>query len=235
MKNRLLIVAGAGLAVILISGALIGVALAADPTPNSTPGPGQVFITKLAKILGIQEQQLTDAVKMAQTAMIDESVQAGKLTPEQGNAQKDRLNKGNGLGAPMMGGRGGHAGPLGPGRPEGPGIERGLAPMPGHDITGVAALLGMTPADLTTALKTGRTLAQIGQEHGQAREPLKAAIIASIQKSVDQAVADGKLTKDKADTMMKNAKTQVDKMLDESFKAPNGPPKGLPQRNPNKT
>lgn len=218
MKKKL-IVAGAGLTLLLISGALIGVALAADPTPtpNGSNTPYQTFITKLAKILGIQEQQLTDAVKKARTEMVDDDLKTGKLTPDQANKLKEGIDKGNGWGAPMHGGRG----PAGPGGPE---FGRGFGPMHGTEMTDVASLLGVKPEDLMAELKTGKTLAQVGQEHGKTRDQLKRAIVAGIQKSVDKAVADGKLTKVKADEIVKNAGTQADRMLDGSFKAPNGVP-----------
>jgi len=80
------------LGVTLLLAALgVGAVLAADPTPTptapSTPaGYQQLFLSKVAEILGIDEQKLTDAIAQAQketrNQMIDDAVKEGRITQE---------------------------------------------------------------------------------------------------------------------------------------------------------
>jgi hypothetical protein len=75
-----------------------GIVAAADPTP--TPGTGtktsyqQLFLSKVASILGISEQKLTDALNQAQketqNQMIDDAVTSGRITKEYGDWLKQR-------------------------------------------------------------------------------------------------------------------------------------------------
>jgi len=104
MKKKLLIASGIGLVLLLISGVIVGIALADNP-PGGQNGVQQTFIGKVAKILGISEQKLQDAAKQAQLEMVDDAVKAGKLNQEQANRLKERINKGGVWGPPTSGRR----------------------------------------------------------------------------------------------------------------------------------
>ena len=69
-----------------------------------------------------------------------------------------------------------------------------------------ADALGMTTDELSTALKAGSTLEDIATEKGVDIETVRAAIQAAhkaqMLESINQAVADGKMTQDKADWLI---------------------------------
>ena len=73
------------------------VALAADP-PGTSTDYNQLFVSKLAKILGKDEKQVGDAVLQARNEAInetlDEAVKAGRLTKEQADAMKQHMQQG---------------------------------------------------------------------------------------------------------------------------------------------
>jgi Spy/CpxP family protein refolding chaperone len=97
-KSKKFIILGVVLAVVLVIVATAGIALAQDPKPGA--GPGQEIMARVAQILGIDQQKLTDAFKKATTEYrtahprptIDERlaqlVKDGKITQEQANQIK---------------------------------------------------------------------------------------------------------------------------------------------------
>ena len=96
----------------------------------------------------------------------------------------------------------------------------------------VADFLGMTQQDLTAALRSGKSLAQIASDHGKSRADLKAAIVSNTQTALSKAVTDGKMTQQRADEIVKNLQSNVDKIIDQTHtqkqeRAPkqNGAPK----------
>src|ERR1051325_2676568 len=100
--------AGAAAAVVVLGG---GVAVAADRF-TSPREESQAVIADAAKQLGIEPAKLSDALKKAQENRVDAAVAAGRLTKEQGERLKARIEAGD---APLMpfGFRGDH-GPGGP-------------------------------------------------------------------------------------------------------------------------
>ncbi len=120
------------LGVVLLLGALgVGAVFAADP-PTSPPSPAdqqKALLGKVAKILGIDEQKVTDAFKQAiketHNEQIDKALADGRITKEMADWLKQRPDDGP-LGPPpgMMGGgkRGGRmGGPFGGPPPFAPG------------------------------------------------------------------------------------------------------------------
>ena len=80
--------------VALLVGALgIGAALAADPQPTATSGQ-DVYLGKVARILGIDQQKLTDAFTQARLEMIDDAVAAGQITRERADWLKQGIQQG---------------------------------------------------------------------------------------------------------------------------------------------
>jgi polyhydroxyalkanoate synthesis regulator phasin len=80
--------------------------------------------------------------------------------------------------------------------------------------------LGITEADLSTRLKAGETLAAIA---GAKKDALIAALVAFHTKQIDDAVAAGKLTSERASDMKANLKDHVTKMVERA----KGPKDGL--------
>ncbi len=121
-----------------------------------------------------------DRVKQALTGLVTD----GTLT----QAQADKVA--TTLGNADLGGRGGH----GPG-----GFGPGGGPGRGADLDAAAKALGVTAADLRTALQGGRTLAQVAADKRVPVATLVTALVDAEKAELAQAVKDGRLTQAQAD------------------------------------
>lgn len=84
--------------------------------------------------------------------------------------------------------------------PGGPGGHRGHGPgRGGPDLAAAATALGMTQADLRTALTSGKSLAQVAEDKGVPVDKVVAALVAAAKQRIAQAVTDGRLTQERAD------------------------------------
>ena len=77
----------------------------------------------------------------------------------------------------------------------------------------VATYLGVTPAELRAELQSGKSLAQIATEHGKTVAGLKTAILDAVKARLDKAVANGKLTRDRADAILARLTDGVEKAV----------------------
>jgi hypothetical protein len=218
--KRKLVVGAVGLAVLAGTGGAYA-ATQQTPTTAKPPDPGaeqKAFLDDLAKRLNVTRDKLDEAVKGAASDRIDAAVAAGRLTKEQGDAAKKRLENANGL--PMLGlGRGLH-----PNRPGGPGMLRpGFGFGPGKSLSAAAKFLGSSDADLRTQLRDGKSLADIAKAKGKTTADLKAAMKTAITSELDQAVKDKKLTADQRTKILADIDARLDDLIN------NTPPKGGPR------
>ena len=65
----------------------------------------------------------------------------------------------------------------------------------------VAKQLGLTPQDLLTELRSGKSLADVAKEKGVDEQAVIDGLVSAASTRIDQAVKDGKLAQDKADAM----------------------------------
>ncbi len=193
--KRRAIAAAAGLA--LAAGG--GLAVAA----SSGPGDAQkAFLDDAAKRLDVTPDKLQSALRGAAGDGIDRALQQGRLTKEQADRLKQRLKD-----APLpFGGpgfRGGHR-HGGPGH-FGPGARGGL--------DAAAKYLGLTPAELGTQLRSGKSLADVAKDKGKDTAGLKAAMTAAAKDRLDKAVAAGHLTKDQESAMLDRLGSKLDDVI----------------------
>src|SRR4051812_20524336 len=189
--KRRLAIGATGLAVLAGTGG----AYAATQSGPTTAKPPELateqkaFLDDLAKRLNVTPDKLNEAIKGAAADRIDAAVAAGRLTKEQGDAAKKRLDNANGL--PLLGlGRGGHAfGPNGPGM-----LRPGFGFGPGKSLSAAAKFLGLSDTELRSQLRDGKSLADIAKDKGKTTADLKAAMKTAITDELDQAVKDNKLT-----------------------------------------
>ena len=159
---------------------------------------------------------------------------AGKLTKEQADAIKQRIEDGTQpiFGGPGFGGPRGHFGGPGFGGPGGPrafGFGFGFGPglMAGADD--VATYLGLKPAELATQLRSGKSLADIAKAQGKTVEGLKTAITDAATKQLDAAVTAGKLTKEQETKLLAGLASHLDDFVNgvhkgvRGFRVPGGP------------
>lgn len=74
-------------------------------------------------------------------------------------------------------------------------------PARGDFLQPVADLLGMPVDELTAELKDGKTLEEVVTEHGKTMADVATVIYDTAVEKLDQAVADGKMTQEQADTI----------------------------------
>ena len=173
-STKIKIAAGAVAAFAVAGG---GAAIAATQT-WSPPEESQAVIDDAAGQLGIQPSELSDALEKALENRVDQAVEDGRLTEEQADALKERIDSGD---APLIfGGFGG------------PGFGHGHF---GHfaDLD-AATYLGLTEAALRAELEDGKTLAEISKAEGKSVSGLVQALVKAAKARIDEAVADGRLT-----------------------------------------
>lgn len=78
---------------------------------------------------------------------------------------------------------------------------------------------GVTPQDLTTAMRSGKSLGDIANEKGKGRDGLVAALTLSANTRIDKAVADNKLSADQAATMKTKVATEIATFVDRKYPA----------------
>jgi hypothetical protein len=194
------------------------VALAETPTPSSTPTTqqqtptkqqsprtnyGQVFVTKLAAALNIDQATLESKIKQAESDTVDQAVANGDLAKNQADAVKQRVQQGGqGFGMPFGGFGFGDRGERGRGPGRGPaGFAAGVNPQ--AVMQAVATKLGFANVqDLQTELKSGKTLSDIAKEKNVSQADLNAAAAAAVKTQLDAAVTAGKLTQQQEDAIL---------------------------------
>lgn len=171
--------------------------------PAAGPGPLQGFLARVASILGIPEQRLTDAVKQAARERVDEAVQAGRLSQERAQALKERIDAGR---FPAWG-RWGGPGPRGRFPHLGPGPR-------GAGLRAAADVLGLTPQQMLDKLRQGESLAQVAAARGKSRDQLRDALLAPIRQAVERGVSEGRLTRQQADERLQRARERIERLID---------------------
>lgn len=195
-------IAAGVVALVAVSGA--GAAVAATQL-RSPQEESRAVVNDAAKQLGVTPERLTNALKTAQKNSVDAAVKAGRMTKEQGDALKARID---GSSVPLLvPGRGGfrHGGPghHGMGRP--------------HRLEAAAKYLGMTEAALRTALAGEKTLAQVAKDRNKSVDGLVDALFADARGRIDQAVKDNKLTRAEADEFISGLKARITEMVNGRF------------------
>jgi hypothetical protein len=192
MSRKVGLFAGLGVAVLLVSGLVAGVALAQGGGDGGAQVEPQSFAARVASHLGVTEQQLVDAAKTARLEMLEEAVAVGNISPEDAEQIRKRIEESQGLGFGLRGWR-----------------VRAL----GGIVSSVAETLDMTPREISQDLRQGQSLAEIGQAKGVSADTLKSAILTAAGEKLDQAVADGRLAQERADKMTARLTDNIDRIL----------------------
>lgn len=192
-------VVAAGVAALAVGGT--GAGIAATKLANSPSAENNAIVDATAKNLGIEPSKLTAALKKALEDRVDAAVAAGRLTKQQGDELKQRIESGD---APFFAGPG-----FGFGfdhRFGGPGeFHRGL--------DAAATYLGLTEEQLQSKLESGKTLAQVAKDQGKSVSGLEDALVKDVQAKLDEAVKDGRLTQAQEQQMLSGLKQHVDDLV----------------------
>jgi hypothetical protein len=85
----------------------------------------------------------------------------------------------------------------------------------GFDHEELATFLGITPEQLGEELQAdGATLASVAEAHGKSRDELKTFIASEAKAKLDEAVAAGNITQERADEILARLEENVDKLID---------------------
>lgn len=218
-----LLIALAAVAVIGLGAVAVGGAVT---SAQEGDGPVGTFISKLAGKLGVSEDELTTAIKDTRIEMLDEAVADGRLTQEQADRLKEKINESD-------------YGLFGFGRGFG---DRLCHRAAGHVLDTAAEVLDMPKDELAQQLKDGKSLAEVADAEGMSAEDFKAALLEKEKANLDAAVEDGKLTQDQADNIYAKFQDNIDTIINavpgedgpcrggpRHFFGPNGGPGGPPE------
>jgi hypothetical protein len=190
MRRRYWIIFGAIALAIVAAGSAVAATKINSPSEQS-----QAVINDAAGRLHVSSSALSSALKQAFDDQIDAAVKAGRLTKQQGDMLKARVDQGQaplagqfglGFGFGFGGHRFWHRGEMfGARRPGG---------MFGANFGTITSYLGITQAQLQSALASGKSLAQIARAHGKTADGLVAALVAATKARLGRAVAAKHLT-----------------------------------------
>jgi hypothetical protein len=181
-------------AALVIGGSGAAIAAAQD-SPSSRASS---YLEGVAKHLGVSTDELEDAMKAAALDEVDAAREDGRLTQEEADALKERIESGE----------------LPPffGAFLGPRLERGFEHFPprppfhGHfffeeKLSTAADYLGLTEDELVERLNDGNTLAEVAEAEGRSVDGLVQALLDAANERIDQAVEGGDLTQSEADDL----------------------------------
>ena len=93
-----------------------------------------------------------------------------------------------------------------------------------EEVQGVIAdTLGISTEELQSELESGKAVAQLAEEKGVSIDTVVDAVLAKINESIDQAVADGDLDAEKAEEIKANAPDRVRERLESGCPERGGP------------
>lgn len=182
----------------LIAGAVAGLAVAgggAAIAANhfSRADETQAIVNDAAKRLGVQPSALSEALKQAFENRVDAAVAAGRLTKAQGDAIKQRIEAGD---FPFFG--------------FGPGLGGRPLPFgPFATLDAAASYLGLTEAQLRSALENGKTLAEVAKSRDKSVDGLVQALLDAAKQRLDDAVAAGRLTKSQEQSILSDLRSRI--------------------------
>ena len=208
-RRKLTFVAGAAAGTLLVAGFTAAGAVAASWV-LSPSGESKALIDDAASQLGVEPSELSDALKQALKNRVDDAVEDGRLTQDHADALMERIEASE---YPLLGG----LGVLGRGAWShgGPGFGR----FEHFELLETAAsYLGMTEAELREALED-KTLAEIAEEQGKTASGLVEQLVATQTKRIDEAVADGRITKEQAAALEADLDERMQELVNGELRA----------------
>jgi len=190
--------------------ATLGVATQAsaqEPGTGSTPtaerqSPRGNFLARVAEKLGISAEQLQQAIRDAANDTVDEALANGRITQEQADKAHERIDRGKGLRGffERRHDRREHRRDL---------VRHAI-------VQSSATALNMTVEELRSELQAGNSIADVAAEQGVSLDSVKAQITADAEAKLDELVANGQLTQEKADEALAKLTESLDNILNKS-------------------
>jgi hypothetical protein len=181
----------------LVAGVVVAIALAggsvaiASTQFGSPQQESEAIVKDAANQLGIEPTRLSNALKQALKNRVDAAVGAGRITKEEGEALKERIDSGE---LPFFFG--------------GPGFRHGHFAHFG-DLEVAADYLELGEVELRTQLKSGKSLAQIARDRDKSVDGLVDAIVDAAKEKLDDAVEAGRLSDERRDAIVEDLPDRV--------------------------
>jgi hypothetical protein len=198
-SSRRNVVAGAAAAL-----AVVGSGAAVAATQLSPDAENDAVLKDATAQLGVEPDELGDALTQALENRLDEAVKAGRLSQAEADAMKERLESGD---LPLFGGPGGQGGH------HGHGLFAGL--------DAAASYLGLTDAELRTKLEDGSTLAEVAKAENKSVDGLIAALVDAAKEDLADAVEAGRLTEAQQAEILADLEKRITDLVNNG-----GPPHG---------
>ena len=213
MKILTKLAAAAAVAIVLGGSAIGGIGHASAQEPGTPQAqrherPKLDVLGKLAANLNITLDQLKSAIKATELQIVDELLADGTITQEQADKITEKINSSEGLGLGTFLGRRHHEGQQG--------HDRFRKAVRREIIQSAAGAIGIEPKDLVAELKAGKSIAEVAAEHCVPLDDVKAQITSDATARLDELVANGKLTQERADTMLQKLTDNLDRILNAS-------------------
>jgi polyhydroxyalkanoate synthesis regulator phasin len=160
------------------------------------------------------EQGSGASLERALEFLVDEAVEAGRLSEEEGEELKERLESGDLLlGLPGL--RGDLFGP------RGPDFFGGLRELPfvrpALDLDLAADYLELTPSELRDELAEGKSLADVARAEGKSVDGLVQVLVGAAEERIDDAVADGRLSEERASELKADLEERIEERVDDEL------------------
>ncbi|MGI8478981.1 MAG: hypothetical protein ACR2M2_03865 [Gaiellaceae bacterium] len=214
-RTRTRLVAGSAVALVLAVALGASAAIAGSRALGSNDD-GQAVIDDAAAELGVEPSALEDALEHGLKNRVQEAIDAGALTEEQGADLEKRIESGE---TPFLGGFGRFGG-------FGAFCDHRRQGHVGHfaGLDAAASYLGLTLDELHERRRDGTTLAAIAKDEGKSVDGLVRAMVDAAKKELAAAVAADRLTGERADAIEQNLEERTTDLVNGELRlGPFGP------------
>jgi predicted DNA-binding protein (UPF0251 family) len=206
--TRKLTLLGASIATLAVAGGGVAIAASEAWSPREE---SKMVIDDAAEELGITPAELADALKHALLNRVDDALADGRITEEQADALKKRIDASD---YPLP------LGLLGLGFP--PSLRPfDLEPFgflgPFEKLEAAASYLGLSERELRSRLSDGKTLAEIAKAEGKSVDGLVDALVNAAEKQIDAAVDAGKLSESQGNELKSGLPERMTRLVSAEF------------------
>jgi ribosomal protein S20/flagellar hook-basal body complex protein FliE len=212
--------AGAFLGVPGLSGASTTSPVSTNAAGPTTRGPERksALFEAAAKALNLTTDELRQKLSDGKTTIADiakqENIDVNKVIDAMAAADRQRIE--DIVNNPL------------PTRDHGPGQGFGKPFRAEEKFDAAAKALGITTDELWTALRDGKSIAEVAKDKNVDVNKVIDAMVAAAQARIDQAKTDGKITPDQADRLKSELKDRITKIVNgEGGGGPGGPGRGF--------
>jgi len=220
------IIAGGTFAAIVLGTLAVAVASAQSTSPTATPVPStttapdanteeqdtlrEYFLNDLATRLGVTVDELKADIKESEKALVDKALAESKITQEEADSAKARIDAGEHVPFHFI---------------FGDGPRHGFVKFAYNLVEETAKVLGIDESEVATSVRDGSSLEQIASDHGMSSDAFKTALLAQVKTDLDAKVASGDITQERADEIYAKFSDNVDAIVTDTNTDP-GPPFG---------